>query len=344
MEYLLPSAVLATVGTMYTIFVAVAVFSAKYFDQDLKLMKQLRSFFLLLSVVVLITVLYNGYILYLQSSGIYGNSTYIQSEDFLYWSWTSFYLSTVYIFLFSYFLLSSVLAQICIFKLKKLETKNDKLDKLERNILLVFDRRDEKLAKLKEELQFIDEKSEEFVSKFGKKLNELYDKLEIFCEKDENLKSKFVPLDIKKIINFKNDSSDNNKYSLILCSKLGTFLVNLSEICKNISIEIQTTEDFPEDWLKELTEFKQQLHDLTEELRNFTEQVDFMLYSGNYYTKQKEYDYLDKLNEEIKERDIQIRKEMEEIKSEIQELKDTVNSFLTVKINRLLKKYLYLNK
>jgi hypothetical protein len=120
MEYLLPSAVLATVGTMYTIFVAVAVFSAKYFDQDLKLMKQLRFFFLLLAVVVLITILYNGFILYLQSSGTYGNSTIIKSEDFLYWSWTTFFLSTVNIIVFSYSLLSSVLSQICKFKLKKL--------------------------------------------------------------------------------------------------------------------------------------------------------------------------------------------------------------------------------
>jgi hypothetical protein len=70
LEYLLPSAVLSTVGTMYTIFIAVIAFSVKYLDKSLTSMDKLRFSFILLSIIVLGTMLFNGYVLYLQVVGV----------------------------------------------------------------------------------------------------------------------------------------------------------------------------------------------------------------------------------------------------------------------------------
>jgi hypothetical protein len=338
MEYLLPSAVLATIGTMYTIFVAVAVFSAKYFDRDLKLMRQLRNNFWVLSVLVLITVLYNGFVLYLQSNGTYGNSTSIKSIDFLYWSWTSFFSSTGLIFILSYSLVSSVLIQICYLKNKELSRRSDKLKKNIQNIRLKLDIRIKKIEKLGKELRVFDEKAEIFVSEFKEKTSVLYGKLEKFCEKDDIFKSKFAALEAEKILNHKKNPFDNSDNSFNLNIKLVNVYCNLFEEFENIKRDIENVDDFPIERQKEITELGQMFYNLKDEITNFHEQKDFKNYSRSYYEKEKELKYIEKLNKRV----TQLEKEDDEIKSEMKEIKYTIDTFfISSKITRLVEKHFH---
>ncbi|MDY9924862.1 hypothetical protein [Methanosarcina sp.] len=321
--YLLPSAVLATVGTMYTIFIAVVIFSAKYFDQNIKDMKRLLNYFLYLSLVVLITLLYNGYILYLQSGGVPASNLHIlaklfPSKNFLYWSWYFFILSSTYILLFSYTLLSFVLLKICSMKIKKLKIKIVKHEEKKRGLRLIHEKRNEKSEKVTKEAHDLEEGFKEFTNRYKEKIEESKEKVRKVYkyEKESVLKAGVTTLEIERMLNpNKIESSDKSENSL--------------KEYIDFSKKIENIEGFPNSLLKEVKEHRECLENLRKELNSIWESLQKI--EGD---KDNLLEYHKKIEKEL----TQIEEEEKEMEDQIKEINDTLDQFTIERIKRLLKK------
>jgi predicted nucleic acid-binding Zn-ribbon protein len=321
--YLFPSAVLATVGTMYAIFVAVAIFSAKYFDQNIKNMRLLLEYFLLLSIVVLITELYNGYILYLQSGGTLASNLHILSKifpfiNFLDWCWFLFLFSILYILLFSLLLLAYVLIKVCFLKVDELKAKRDEFIEKMRDLRLLHERRNENLSELECEVDVLTKKTERLTNKYLEEIQKSYNKIEKACEKEETINSKFTTLEIVKLL-----------YPKKLFDESGNPLEQYMENVK----KVEKIENLPINLLREIKEYREHLESLNEEFKNISKLLKKTIIKvRDLYKLTEEIEIeLTKLEGEKKEMD-------KEIEYQLNEIEHTLDRFTTKKIKHFFKK------
>lgn len=187
-SYIFPSVVLSIVVTMYTIFIAIVIFSAQYLDKDIKDMKRLFLDLLRLSIIVFLTIIYNSGLLYSQSGGdLFQISNLSKVFTFispLQFSWISFIISVGYMFIFSLFLFFSVYLNVCLRKNNELSIRSENYRKELLENKRNLKRKIKKLKLLESKVGFFEEITHSLVDEYQKKEAELLKKINSLIEKD----------------------------------------------------------------------------------------------------------------------------------------------------------------
>lgn len=257
-SYLFTSAVLGTVGAIYTIFIAIAIFAAQYFDKDLKDMKRLLKQVFMLSCIVFITLIYNAYLLYLQSGGdaitrLHFLSELIPGIKPLEWSFLLFFLSLVYIFLFSYYLLFSVYLNVCLIKLDEIKTQIKEYMKKEDELNKLDDKIYNDILESEKHLNELKTRNDGLIKNYKEKRIEILKKLNVIFDKIKTIESKDTITEIKEMFLLEENPSD-------LSNPFGELL----EKTKNV----EYIPELPLEAVKEIMNFRAVIKELDMEVKD----------------------------------------------------------------------------